>query len=600
MRSAVQFEASRHVSRLIDTAPVRLARLSTIGRTSALVVAAAWHWGAPVLRDYGSKTSATVAAVVLRTIELVEPAVDDIAIALKPLRPADADRALAMYAGTFTLAGKTVTTDGSSIFAIAAPSAAFARELHGFVWLSHLAKANTPLSRLHAQALVQDWMDLDDDKRTPALSLEASVTADRLSALLAYADWLRDGATEALRQQLLVQVTKDVRRLRRCARERGVAQIGIDAALVAACVAVPVYRRRLPRAMQRLDGELKRQVLADGGHVSRCPNAVAEMLEILMPLRAAMAEAGLPASTVMMNAIDRMLPMLRFFIDPTGRVAHFNGAAQLEAALVDALLAADDTGGHAHGNASHSGYQRLEAAGTVAILDCGAPPPPEFARYAHAGTLSFELSTAANRVVINCGTTDAARPKWRAVSRQTAAHSTVVVDGRSSARIVDSGLVAKLSGPTLIGGPREVGVDRREHGGVIAVVASHDGYGRSHNLIHERTLRLTASGDRLDGRDLLMPADDLAERTVDYVVRFHLDPAIQPVMLANGVVMLIGAKGEAWEFHAEDIVPRLEDSVYLADPTGAVTTQQIVLAGGVPDMVEQRWTFVRTRSAAAE
>jgi uncharacterized heparinase superfamily protein len=551
--------------------------------------------GQPMLGQLGAEVSGLALGLTARATELVEPAADDIRIELPTLAPTDAGLALDIYAGVFTLADRMVSTRGRSIFAQGSPSAAFARELHGFAWLRHLAFADTPLARLNAAALIEDWADLDADKRTPILALEPGVVATRLTALLTHADWLLEGATPSFRQHLLNQVTKDFRLLRRSPRVAGVVEIRKAASLVAASIAVPAFRRTLAAMQRRLDTELKQQVLADGGHISRSPSAIVEILAAILPLRAAFAAAGTPASSGLMNAIDRMLPMLRFFIGPTGVLAHFNGAAPVRGELIDSVLAADDTQGRAHGNAAHSGYQRLEAAGTLVVMDCGRPPPMAYAGLAHAGTLSFELTSSTNRLVINCGAVRADRPKWQAVARQTAAHTTVVVGGGSSATPISNGLLAKLTGQTLVGGPKQVTVERREHAGATAVSAGHDGYAASHNLIHERTLRLAATGDRVDGRDLLMPAEDRPARRVPYVVRFHIDPAIQPVLLANGVVMLMAGDGEVWEFHADDLVPSLEDSVYLGDPLGPAATRQIVLTAVLPEAVEQRWTFVRTR-----
>jgi len=45
---------------------------------------------------------------------------------------------------------------------------------------------------------------------------------------------------------------------------------------------------------------------------------------------------------------------------------------------------------------------------------------------AHAGTLSFEMSAAHERLIVNCGTYPAPPPEWRQFMRYTAAHSTAV------------------------------------------------------------------------------------------------------------------------------------------------------------------------------
>jgi len=593
MRSAAQIHADRLVAASLGGAT----RLGELPHALGALPRAAARLALPALGLVGTAIARRPVAFFTRLAQTLTPAADAIDSGLIDLSPGEPTVAADIYAGSVTFAGKTMMTGGRSIFRQPAPSHAFAQALHGFDWLRHLAAADTPLARLNARVLIEDWIALEDEKRVPQLACAPVVAATRLRSWLVHAHWLLAGSTPAFQRQLLAQVTRDFRLTRQAIGLDGPAQIRVKTSLVAATVLIPAYRRFRAAAFRQLDQTLTRQILADGGHISRNPAVIVEILADLLPLRAALTHAGTPASGAMMNSIDRMLPMLRFFSGPGGILAHFNGAAPVVGGLIDAVLAADDTGGRAHGNASHSGYQRLEAAGAILLMDCGTPPPFAYAGQAHAGTLSFEFASGTNRFVTNCGTSPFARREWRTAARQTAAHSALVVDAKSSARPIETGLIAQLIGPMLIGGPRSVHVDRREHGGAIAVVASHDGYAASHNLIHERTLRLSPAGDRIDGRDLLMPAHETPVAPVPFCVRFHLDPAISPVLLASGVVMLIAPDGEAWEFHAEDISPRLEESIYLADPAGPVPTRQIVLTAALPETVEQRWTLVRTRGA---
>src|SRR5690606_33023019 len=85
-------------------------------------------------------------------------------------------------------------------------------------------------------------------------------------------------------------------------------------------------RQRLIRKSARwLDEELVRQVLPDGGHLSRNPEAVVLLLLDLLPLRQTFAARDLAPSQALISAIDRMMPMLRFFRHGDGALAHFNG-----------------------------------------------------------------------------------------------------------------------------------------------------------------------------------------------------------------------------------------------------------------------------------
>ncbi|MDR3495153.1 MAG: heparinase II/III family protein [Ancalomicrobiaceae bacterium] len=566
----------------------------------------------PLLQDLGGLVAGEAVGACARRLNaslrrlagLIETAADDLLAAPHDLHPGRPDEAIEIYAGSFRFAGHTVETRGRSVFAVASPARDWCRELNGFEWLRHLAAADMPVSRLNARALVDDWLALDAVDNLPRLAWDAETAARRLISWLTHAPLYLDRADTAFRSRLLASITRHVGRLTRFVPQDSgtLAGIRVAAALLAAAIAVPAFRRQQAAAMRRLDAELKRQVLIDGGHASRNPAAIAEVLAEILPLRDALAGLGRPASPTMMNSIDRMMPMLRFFrLGETG-LARFHGVGAVDEALIAAVLAADDAGGTAHGNASHSGYQRLQSGTTALVVDCGPPPPPALAREAHASCLAFEFASGANRFVVNCGHAAAHLPDWQAAGRATAAHSTVTVAETSSAHVIERGILAGLIGRTVVGGPRQVPVERREHAGSVAVTAHHDGYARRFGLVHERTLRLEAGGRRIDGRDRLEAVrrddDPVLRRPVaphPYHVRFHLDPAIRAHGLDSGVVMLMAPDGEAWEFRADDCRPRVEESIYLADPAGPCRTEQIVLEASADAEPEQRWSFTRLR-----
>ena len=124
------------------------------------------------------------------------------------------------------------------------------------------------------------------------------------------------------------------------------------------------------------------------------------------------------------TAHDRMAPMIRFFRHGDGALALFNGGQECDARMIAGLLARDEVRGQPFGHAPHSGYQRIAAAKTLVLLDCGVAPPDPFSQAAHAGCLAFELSTGGQRLIVNCGAAGTHRERWETALRATAAHST--------------------------------------------------------------------------------------------------------------------------------------------------------------------------------
>src|SRR5579885_2126721 len=88
----------------------------------------------------------------------------------------------------------------------------------------------------------------------------------------------------------------------------------------------------------RLSSEIERQILPDGGHISRDPGAVIDILLEFLPLRQAFAARNIAPPQALLNAIDRMMPMLRFFRHSEGTFAHFNGMGATPADRLSTLL----------------------------------------------------------------------------------------------------------------------------------------------------------------------------------------------------------------------------------------------------------------------
>ena len=105
----------------------------------------------------------------------------------------------------------------------------------------------------------------------------------------------------------------------------GVPRLQVLIALCYASLCLANQGRHIRAATRKLSDELQRQILPDGGHISRNPGALIELLIDLLPLRQTFAARNIAPPPALLNAIDRMMPMLRFFRHGDGSFALFNG-----------------------------------------------------------------------------------------------------------------------------------------------------------------------------------------------------------------------------------------------------------------------------------
>jgi uncharacterized heparinase superfamily protein len=529
--------------------------------------------------------------------DLMPGKTDRLVIAPQDLRTADPTRASEVYAGRFAFAGRIVVCDGRSPFEMTPPSEEWAEHLFGFGWLRHLRAAESGITRANARALVDEWISLQGASRTMAWRPE--VVARRITSWLSQAPLILHDADMPFYRRFLRSLARQMHYLRNTANEAsdGTARLHAMIALTFGALCMANQMRHLRGTVRRLSLELDRQILPDGGHVSRNPGALVDLLLDLLPLRQAFTARNLIPPPALLNAIDRMMPMLRFFRHADGTFAHFNGMGPTPPDLLATVLAYDDARGAPVANAPHSGYQRLTANDLLVLMDTGTPPPIIVSQNAHAGALSFEFSSKLQRIVVNCGLPTSGRENWRQVARATAAHSTATVSDTSSCRFVESGSFKRVLGATIVGGPTHVPVSREEREDGLLLRASHNGYADGFGIVHQRTLLLTRDGTRLEGEDMFLPAGGNAPPANGhdgFAVRFHLHPSIKASRVNEGHgIMLVLPDRDVWTFSGEGAAAELEESVYLGGPDGPRRTQQIVVYGNARENAQVNWNFMR-------
>lgn len=520
---------------------------------------------------------------------------DRLLIAPQDLRTADATRASEIYAGRFSFGGKVVVCDARSPFEIRSPSDDWSVTLHGFGWLRHLRAADSAITRANARALIDEWIALQ--RSSGAIAKRPEVTARRIMSWISQAPLVLDDSEVRFYRRFLRSLTRQVRQLRHTAGQArdGVPRLLAMIALMYAALCMANQARYMKTAAKRLGDELERQILPDGGHISRNPGALIDILIDLLPLRQVFTARNMPPPPALMHAIDRMMPMLRFFRHPDGNFALFNGMGPTRSDLLSTVLAYDDARGTPVANAAHSGYQRLEAGGTVLIMDSGPPPPLAVSQEAHAGCLSFEFSAKAHRIIVNCGLPGTGRDGWRQVARATSAHSTATLNDVSSCRFIESGAIRRmLHGSPIMSGPRDVRVTREvAEGGALVLRTSHDGYSDNFGIIHQRTLILSADGSRLDGEETFV--SDKGEISPDhdhFALRFHLHPSVKASRLqdSHGAMLMLPNR-EVWTFNAYEDRIEIEESVYLAGTEGPRRTNQVVVYGRARKAPRVQWTL---------
>ncbi len=457
-------------------------------------------------------------------------------------------------------------------------------ELHGFDWLRDLRAAGTSPAAERGRTMVLDWLrqhrSLDN---TAAWTPE--VIGRRLSAWLAHGEFLLQGADDELTQRFHQALDLQARHLMRTARNagEGLPRLLAYRGLIESGLCLPDGERRVAQGLKLLEAALTEQVLGDGGYVERNPSTHLAAIWCLAGLRATLDASEHPAGQALSEAIARLATTLRTFRHGDGGFALFNGSVEEKRGPIDLALSRAAAGSETTPlDAPYMGFRRVEGRHSTLIADTGAPSTT--GRWAHAGTLSFEMSAGRERLIVNCGGWRGGNAGWREALRGTAAHSTLVVDDTNSATLGEDGAISD--------GPTTVKVERRDQDGATWIDSSHDGYLDTLGLIHKRRLYAGHEGADVRGEDTLSHIRRRRQRGREFALRFHLHPEVTCAMTEDRrAVLLRLPSGAIWQMRGAGASISIDESVYAGDGVTRRRTSQVALTGPIEDSTTVKWAF---------
>lgn len=541
-----------------------------------------------------STFASAIAAPLKRWTEPRTP-VDHLLIVPQDLRTADPSFWSELEHGEFGLGGVIVSLRGSSPFVVEERNPTWKRELHGFGWLRNLEAAGRDEARETARRLAVEWALRFGGERA-GIAAEPEVAARRLISWLSHANLLLEDADPETYGAITASLGRQLAHLSASWREAapGYPRLLALVALCFATLSLAGHDRQMRDVEASLAAELAWQVLPDGGHVTRNPALLVELLLDLLPLSQCFTARDRKLPDRLSEAIEHMLPMLRYLRLGDGMLARFNGVSCPQAAGIATIAAYDDGSLAPLAEARASGYARLERGASIVVADVGRPPPLAFSASAQAGCLSFEMSTGRELLFVNGGVPPVAAGDWLPASRATASHNTLTLAEKSSSRQIVHRKLEALTGTPPLRYPERVEW-RVEQGEEVALEASHDGYHRRHELIHSRRLQLSADGQRLEGRDRLDGLNGKVRLRADlpFAIHFHLSPAAQCGLGDQNAAVITLPGGERWRFTTDGAALTIEDGAYFAESAGPRRAQQIVLRGITYGETEVNWVAER-------
>ena len=494
-----------------------------------------------------------------------------------------------LIAGNFMVGGQLIEAPKSQIWEIGPLDPYYRAQLHGCAWLDDLAAVGDGKARERAQSWVFGWIDRYGAGQGPGWTPD--LAGRRLIRWINHALFLLRGQDKAASDRFYASLTRQTIFLSRRWRSAGQGLPRFEAltGMIYAGLSLTGMEQHVAPAVKALALDCKTQVDDTGGIATRNPEELLDVFTLLTWAAQALGEADKLVPEAHLAAIARIAPTLRALRHADGGLARFHGGSRGLDGRLDHALATSGVKGRVT-DTLHMGFGRLAAGRTTVIIDASAPPKGGASRQGHASTLAFELTSGRRPVIVNCGSGASFGEDWRRAGRATASHSTLGIDGFSSARLGQTGGVADL----LVDAPTRVPCEMSHYNDAQRLEAGHNGWQASHGLTHARTLDLTVDGRGLAGEDFLTTLSDgdkarfdramdaTALQGISFSIRFHLHPEIEAAVDLGGAAISLALKsGEVWIFRADNSANMsLERSVYMESGRLAPRpAQQVVLSG---------------------
>ena len=539
------------------------------------------------------------------------------------LRIGDPERGKKWLEGDFTLEGASIYHAHKSPFALIPPNNKWVESLHSFIWLHHVMSLHTTESTNYIAKTIFRWTQRKPFRNK--IAWQPHIIAHRILSWSRVLPKILPHLSQEKQERIMVSMKLQARILAHTHHlaPPGIPKLQVAVAMAYSTFAVKGVEHHLHPAIHILCKELKKQILNDGGHITRTPDALLPILADLYALYQALDNQEITIPLELSHAIERISSITYFFCYPDGKLPVFNGSIEgnkvelkhlmkrnksfkqkfTSAPTSDhQLLSSRDSVLRSKSSkqkftyAPTSGYQLLSSRNSVLMVDVGNPPLPPFNEQTHFAPLSIEFIYKIYRIFVNCGPNLIHGTEWRNATRMPAAHNTLSFQEPYTSLRLKHSLFSYFKRKHKYLENNKVHSRRIEDKTGYWLETSHEGYIKNYGIIHHRNIYLSADGLDLRGEDLLFSIRKQNIKPYHFAIRFHLHPRIKVSISKNHkTIMLILPNGEGWKFQItpqDDLSLSIEKSVYMGEEGIPQHTNQIVITGHTkPDKIIVNWAF---------
>ena len=464
------------------------------------------------------------------------------------------------------------------------------KNLHGFLWLTKLDRKN---SKNITKDIIKSWINnfFNYDPHT----WEMEIAARRIIAWSSNTDITLEDSDIEYKEKFFLSLIKQSNFL-----SKNLNDLFYEPSKIICCAAIILSGMMFKEndsnyklGIKELEKVIKNYFDETGFPKSRNPEEVFICIKYLILIREWFKEGQKPIPDFLNEIIRKCGNCYALLSCSNKQFPLFNGATEINHKDYDIFL---KTLKYKFINKNYevADLVKIKKKKFEFFIDCGNPPPNNFAKYYQAGCLAFELISNKQKVICNSGYGKYLSQKLTSLSRSTASHSTLYINDTSSCIFQKNKFINKVYGNSLVQEHKIINKNYTEDKDLYSIIAAHNGYEKKFGYIHTRSIKILKKEDKIFGLDELKKTKNYSN-PLFYFVRFHIYPDIKIVKTKAGNSILISLpNGEGWLLHSKTNDFEIEKNIFLGNKNKIINNESISISGNIDEeIISIKWEIER-------
>ena len=216
-------------------------------------------------------------------------------------------------------------------------------------------------------------------------------------------------------------------------------------------------------------------------------------------------------------------------------------------------------------------------------MDIGSSPNIKFTKDYQSGALSFEIISNGKKLISNCGYYKKENNKLNQLSKSSATQNTLVIDDNSSCKFTKNrNSILVKNGLKII---KKNTIFEKNY---WKINASHDGYLKKYNSIHEREIEFYPDQMTFIGTDKIIKKK--INHNYKFDIRFHVEPNVKLMKTQDNKTILIELHDQGWKFTCNNYDINIDNGLYFGNKNLYSENQNIFITGVSNNQIENiKW-----------